>query len=436
MRSWLTGTLMTGFVLGLCLGVTMRPAVADVKAPKIQFQKPVITPPTPPSPSDSVLRIIADEAGYDKDLGVYVARGHVQVTKNGKTAMADTIAYNEQTKRIIASGHVAILEPNGDTYFGNYADITDDFNDGYMDTFRGLMADQSRLAANKMTRIDAAHTRLTRAAYTPCLPCQSDPTRKPLWQIYAADALRDTDAQTVTYHDAWMEMWGVPIFWTPWFRHPDFGVQRQSGLLTPGFSYSKKGGFQVRVPYFQTIGPDKDLTLTPIFHVDSEPDKTPGAAGMVQYRERVNNGMFELGGSMTIQDRPSNTDSGDGVDENAFRGHIEGNGLFDLSDDWRAGFNFKNATDKDYLRQYHLGSSRWLEDNAYAEGFFGRSYASANTYAFQSTRTDLNNSSAPYVAPKLDYNFLSEPLWANSVASFDADTMNIVRRNGENQFRQ
>lgn len=434
MRSWLTGTLMTGLVLGLCFGIAMHKAVADSKPPKIAFPKPATPTPTPASPEDSVVRLIADETGYDKDLGVYVARGHVQVSKNGKTAMADTIAYNERTKRIIASGHVAILQPNGDTYFGSYADITDDFDDGYMQGFRGLMADQSRLAANKMTRIDATHTRLTNAVYTPCLPCQSDPSRSPLWQIKAADVLRDQDAQTVTYHDAWMEMWGVPVFWTPWFRHPDFGVQRQSGVLTPGFSYAKKSGVQIRVPYFQTIGPDKDLTLTPIFRVAAEPDKSPGAAGMIQYRERVNNGMFELGGSMTIEDRPSNTND-DGINENAFRGHIEGNGLFDLDENWRVVFNFKNATDKDYLRHYHLGSGRWLEDNAYAEGFFGRSYASANTYAFQSTKSDLDNSSAPYVAPKLDYNFVSEPLWANSVTAFDADTMNIVRSNGQNQFR-
>jgi LPS-assembly protein len=425
---------MTGFALGLCLGVAVRTAEADAKPPKVVFPAapaPVIAPPA--SPNDSTVRVIADETGYDKDLGVYVARGHVQVTKNGKTAMADTIAYNERTKRIIASGHVAILQPNGDTYFGSYADITDDFNDGFMQGFRGLMADQSRLAANKMTRVDATHTRLDHAVYTPCLPCQSDPSRTPLWQIKAADVLRDQDAQTITYHDAWMEMWGVPVFWTPWFRHPDFGVQRQSGMLTPGFSYSKKGGFQVRIPYFQTIGPDKDLTLTPIFHVAGEPDKTAGAVGMVQYRQRVNNGAFELGGSLTVEDRVG--DSGNGVVSNDFRGHIEGNGLFDLDDNWRAGFNFKNATDKDYLRHYHLGTSRWLEDNAFVEGFFGRSYASVNNYIFQSTKSDLNDSTAPFVTPKLDYNFVSEPLWASSVVAFDADSMNIVRRDGENQFR-
>jgi LPS-assembly protein len=439
MRSWLTGNHVTGFVLGLCLSAAataIQPAMAD-GASGATDQAPASQPPAATGEEtalkDTTIRLIADETGYDKDLGVYVARGHVQVSKAGKTAMADTIAYNERTKRIIASGHVAILEPNGDTFFGSYADITDDFNDGYMDGFRGLMKDQSRLAANKMTRIDATHTRLNQAVYTPCLPCQTDPSRVPLWQIKSADVLRDEDAQTITYHNAWMEMWGVPIFWTPWFRHPDFGVQRQTGLLAPGFAYSSKGGFQLRIPYFITLGPDKDLTLTPIFRYGASTDKSPGAAGMVQYRQRIENGMFSLGGSMTIEDHKA--DDGSGVVKNDFRGHIEGSGLFDLSDNWRAGFDFKNATDKDYLREYHLGAKRWLQDQIYAEGFFGRSYASARTYAFQSTKSDLFNSTAPFVTPKIDYNFVSEPGWANSVLGFDFDTMNIIRRNGENQFR-
>ncbi|HVI92180.1 MAG TPA: hypothetical protein VM659_28070, partial [Dongiaceae bacterium] len=148
MRSRLTGNLLPRLALGLCLTVicgVLHTAIADDESalPSTAPQKKGFLKPEKPAtpevtlPNDSTVRVIADETGYDKDLGVYVARGHVQVSKNGKVAMADTIAYNERTKRIIASGHVAILETDGNTYFGTYADITDDFNDGYMDGFRG-----------------------------------------------------------------------------------------------------------------------------------------------------------------------------------------------------------------------------------------------------------------------------------------------------------
>ena len=44
----------------------------------------------------------------------------------------------------------------------------------------------------------------------------------------AYTAIRDKVERTITYHDAWLEMFGVPVLYTPWFRHPDFGVDRQS----------------------------------------------------------------------------------------------------------------------------------------------------------------------------------------------------------------
>ncbi|MDY0884022.1 LPS assembly protein LptD [Dongia soli] len=400
------------------------------------------TPPTPQggtpgkqAQNDLPVNLIADEAGYDEELGVYVARGHVQIRRGDKIALADTVAYNERTKRITASGNVAVLEPTGDTMFGDYVDISDDFSNGAFEGFRALMADKSRLAANKATKIDDTHMQLDKAVYTPCLPCKEDPTRVPLWQIKARKVERDEEAQTLTYHDAWMEMWGVPVFYTPWFRHPDIGVDRQSGLLTPGMSYSSKGGFQYRQSYFQTIGPDKDITLTPIFRYGGKPEEDPGAVGMLQYRQRIEDGKFSLGGSMTVEDRPADSDESKTIKRD-FRGHIEGEGQFDLNDDWRAGFNFKNTTDKDYLRHYHLGSSRWLQDQMFAEGFFGRSYASAEAFAFQSTKRNLKSSDAPFVTPKLDYNFLSEPGWMDSTWALDFDTMNIVRRDDKTgQFR-
>src|SRR5260221_4959549 len=123
MRSWLTGNHVTGFALGLCLSAAataIQPARADSasgatsQAPATQAPAAQAPAPQTPAatsdqtaPKDTTIRLIADEAGYDKDLGVYVARGHVQVSKAGKTAMADTIAYNERINRIIASGHVS-----------------------------------------------------------------------------------------------------------------------------------------------------------------------------------------------------------------------------------------------------------------------------------------------------------------------------------------
>jgi LPS-assembly protein len=381
--------------------------------------------------SDSPVDLIADEAGYDEDLGVYVARGHVEMAQDDRVVMADTVTYNERAKTISASGNVVLLLPSGDTVFGNYVDLTDDFQNGVIKGFRALLKDKSRLAAYTSHRVGGNKEILNKAVYTPCLPCRTDPTRQPVWQIKADQVVRDETEQTVTYHDAWMEMWGVPVFYTPWFQHADIGVERKTGLLSPIFSISSgRSGVQLRQPYFIVLDDDKDVTLSPIARVTGEPDPAGGVL-LGEYRQRVPNGVFTLGASGTYEAEPEDDDEGD----RKFRGHIAGQGLFDLSRDWRWGFNVKNTTDKDYLRQYHLGSHRWLEDTLWSEGFFGRSYFEARGYGWQSTDDDLRDDTAPIIAPLFNYDFTGEPGAGGGYWGLNVGMMNLVRREGRDSFR-
>jgi LPS-assembly protein len=381
--------------------------------------------------NNSPVDLIADEAGYDEQLGVYVARGHVEMAQDDRVVMADVITYNERSKTISASGNVTLLMPTGDTVFANYVDLSDDFKDGVIRSFRGLLKDKSRIAAYSAHRVGGTKEILNKAVYTPCLPCKEDPSRQPIWQIKADQVVRDSVAQTITYHDAWMEMWGVPVFYTPFFQHPDVGVKRQTGLLSPVFSVSSgRSGVQIKQPYFIALGDDKDITLSPIARVTGEPDPAGGVL-VGEYRQRVPNGVFTLAASGTYEAEPEEDDE----DDRQFRGHIAGQGLFDLSRDWRWGFNVKNTTDKDYLRQYHLGSRRWLEDTLWSEGFFGRSYFEARGYGWQTTDDNLRDDTAPIITPLLNYNFAGEPGAGGGYWGLNVGMNNLVRREGRNSFR-
>ncbi|MBL8710216.1 MAG: LPS-assembly protein LptD [Rhodospirillaceae bacterium] len=380
------------------------------------------------------VHMVADEVGYDEEFGLYVARGHVEAQRGDKIIMADTLTYNERTKTVTASGNVALLMPNGDTLFGNYVDVTEDFNDGIVQGFRALLSDDSRMAAASAQRIGGRQMILKNAVYTPCLPCKTDPSRQPLWQVKARDVVQDSDEQTITYHNAWMEMFGVPVFWTPYFQHPEPGVARMSGLLEPRFSVSSgRAGVQYAQPYFFTLGTDKDVTVTPILRVDGGPDPAAGV-GDVEYRQRFRDGALRVEGSGTYEDRLGNEDRSI-VKNNEFRGHFEGDGLFEINRDWRWGFNSKLTTDKTYLSQYHFGSPDWLENTLWAEGFFGRSYFDARAYGFQTTDKDFDSDNAPMVLPTISYNFVSEPSQYGAIWGINANVMNIVREEERDSLR-
>ena len=415
-----------------------QPAPAPI-APTAQPNAPAQpAAPGQKGTSDKTINMIADEVGHDENLGIFVARGHVEILREGKIVKADVVTYNERTKRITAAGNVVLLEPDGDTQFASYADVTDDVKEGILYDFRELLKDNARLAANRAYRVENNTKEILRkGVYTPCAPCAEDPSRAPLWQVKAYSAIRDKVARTITYHDAWLEMFGVPIMYTPWFRHPDFGVDRQSGLLSPSFHYSSSSGLQIGTPYFATLGPDKDITFTPIFRFGGNDQDHPGGVADLEYRQRIPNGRFRIEGSATVENRTSDdlvaTERHEIKDD--FRGHLEGDGLFDLSDDWRAGYNFKATLDKKYLKRFHLGSKDILTDTGFVEGYFGRSYAEARAYAFQTTKLNISDEQLPIVAPLLDYRFVSEPGIAGGYWGLDTNFMNLRRLDGREEVR-
>ena len=461
-RRALTDIIASGLTTALCAGLIAwsQPAAAgnddngsnvfDVGGslqPVPPLQPPTAQPPAQPAApapaptggnGSTTINMIADEVGHDENLGIFVARGHVEILRDGRVVKADVVTYNERTKRITAAGNVVLLEPDGDTQFATYADVTDDVKEGILYDFRELLKDKSRLAANRAYRVDQNTKEILRkGVYTPCYPCAEDPTRVPLWQVKAYSAIRDKVAKTITYHDAWLEMFGVPILYTPWFRHPDFGVDRQSGMLSPSFHFSSASGLQIGTPYYATLGDDKDITFTPIFRFGGDLQEHPGGVADLEYRQRVMNGRFRLEGSGTVEDMMSEEHDSSKRHEltSQFRGHVEGDGLFDLNDNWRAGFDFKAATDKQYLKRFHLGSRDILTQRGYVEGFFGRSYAEARAYAFQTTKLNTVNSELPIVAPMLDYRFVGEPGVAGAYWGMDANFMNLQRVDGREEVR-
>ena len=67
----------------------------------------------------------------------------------------------------------------------------------------------------------------------------------------------------MTYKDALLKVYDVPVLYFPNFFHPDPTVERQSGFLFPQFINSSNLGFSSQIPYFKAIELDKDLTISP-----------------------------------------------------------------------------------------------------------------------------------------------------------------------------
>jgi len=87
----------------------------------------------------------------------------------------------------------------------------------------------------------------------------------PPWSIEAEKITHDKINKDMIYKNAILKIYDVPVLYFPKFFHPDPSVKRRSGFLQPQFNNSEILGSSLYIPYFKTLGSDKDLTIKPTF---------------------------------------------------------------------------------------------------------------------------------------------------------------------------
>jgi len=366
--------------------------------------------PSAPGPAEPPLVLTADEVRYDQNLDIVTATGNVEVSREGRLLVSDTLNYNQKTNVVTASGNVRLVEPDGNVLFADYMELTGDFRDGIARDLRMLMADNSRFAASGARRSGGRYLEMRNGVYSPCDLCETDPERPPLWQVKAVRVVHDEQQQTIEYSDAWLELAGIPVLYTPYLSHPDPTVKRKSGLLAPRFGASTDLGTIVGAPYFYVIDDYSDVTVEPI--VTSK--EGPVLAG--EHRARLQNGQLTSRGSIT-------QDSSDDI-----RGDIKSVGLFNIDETWRWGFDVARASDDTYQRRYGFPTQRTLTSEGYVEGFRQRNYMALRSAAYQDLSSLDNNS--PLVLPMAEYAHVGEPNHLGAYTTLDVLGVALSRNEG------
>ncbi|HYZ32640.1 MAG TPA: LPS assembly protein LptD, partial [Crenalkalicoccus sp.] len=342
--------------------------------------------------SRAPVTFMADEVEYDRNRGVVTARGHVEAWQGERLLRADEFTYDRNTGVATARGHVELLEPDGQVLFADEAELKDRFRDGVLLGVRALLAANGKLAANGARRTGGTINELARAVYTSCDLCADDPTAPPLWQVQARRATQNKQDLRITYRDAQVRFFGVPVLYTPYLSHPDPAAPRASGFLFPQFGYTRFLGALIETPYYWAIDGSSDLTVTPLFSTRQDPNT------LLEYRKRFNFG--EIAGQASI----GGFNGTDSAGQTGLAGHIFMKGRFSIDEHWRAGFDANRATSQLYLQTFRFEYQRVLTSQAYLEGFWGtEGYARFDARIYQGLRTTDDVSQIPYVLPNLYY---------------------------------
>ncbi len=376
---------------------------------------------TPQVSGNQPVTFSANQVEYDRTHGLVITIGNVEAWQNDTVLRADRIVFNRNTGTAAASGDVVLLEPDGQVLFADYAEVTHDMRDAVLKGMRARLAENGKLAANGARRFGGVLNELSKVVYSPCNLCRDNPKEPPLWQIRASSAIQDLQHKRIEYRNAELQMFGIPVAYTPWMSMPDPSVKRASGILMPGAGVSSHLGGFVFVPYYWAIDPQSDATFTPMLTTRAGPQLR------TEYRRRFNSGMLNLDGTV-------------GYLDNSPQATIRAKGDFSLNDTWRWGFDINRASSADYVNTFRVGNTRQSDVNVlpsqiYAEGFGVGAYSRLDTRFYQSLNNTVSSAKLPLVLPRWEYSYFGRPdAWGGRL-SVDTDAFNVLRTDGTDTRR-
>jgi LPS-assembly protein len=396
------------------------PSAGRNKADSSFGQTSITGPLKRPEPNKPLL-LTADTLDYETRRNLVIARGNVEIYFNDYALTADEVIYDQTAKTLTAIGNVRIQDPNGNVISAERYQLADDFSEGFAESLSITTKDQTRIAARRAIRRDGNVTEFEEGRFS---PCKNDPGKPPLWCISAQRVIHDQDAATISYQDAWFELYGVPVLWMPYFQHPDPSVKRRSGFLMPEHGSSTTLGYTVEVPYFFALAPNYDFLFHPMY------TSKQGILWQGEWRHRL---AFEnIRGIYNV--KLAGIDQNDADEkiirkelQNQWRGSVETHGRFSLSSWWQFGWDVVLESDDTFRRFYKLDSVLQTDrvNSAFLIGQSDRSFFSTYLYHFGGLLLNDTSQAESRVAPVIDYNYVfADPILGGEL-SFNANALSF-----------
>ena len=234
------------------------------------------------------------------------------------------------------------------------------------------------------------------------------------WELNTDEFNHDKTKKIFEYRKSWLKILNLKLFYLPYFNHPDPTVKRKSGFLTPSYSSSDSLGTSINVPYFKTLGKDKDVTFNPRFYADKS------FLMQSQYRQALKNSNVMSDLSFLIG-------------EAGTKGHLFYNQTGNIKDNVGFNLNLQNVRGDNYLKTHKLSdiSSMINSDNLLISNIdLNWDFENANLYTSFKIFEDLSrndNDRYQYIFPDFNFNrSIKIPESYNGVFNFNSYGYNKV----------
>lgn len=233
-------------------------AVAAISAPTLASAQSGADDPSSSAETgddNAPTSLSAEQISGRPDREIILER-EAEVTRGEVTLNADKVTYDIIEDEVEATGAVR-LKRAGDRFTGDDLKLKLDTGIGYVTnpTYR-LELNNGQGKADRIDFEGQDRARVSAGTYSTCEGPDPD------WYIESSTINLDYGRDTGNASKAIVYFKDVPILGTPYMSFP-LSDARKSGVLPPTFGTSSKGGFELTVPYYFNIAPNRDLTVYP-----------------------------------------------------------------------------------------------------------------------------------------------------------------------------
>lgn len=224
---------------------------------------------SPASVRESGEEAILRAREQEKSGAIYTLRGAVEIDYKNLILYADRARYNTDTGEVTASGHVVVDGgPRDEHIQGSHAQYN-------LRTETGKFYDAAGTTGIKFKGTKSATlTSSSPFAFTGKIVEKQGPDRyvvlhgtvtscelpHPKWTFSAARVVVDVGETAKIYNSAF-KIKKVPVFYSPFFRHPVEKLPRESGFLLPSYGISSRKGAILGDAFYWAINRSLDATL-------------------------------------------------------------------------------------------------------------------------------------------------------------------------------
>ncbi len=275
--------------------------------------------------------IVADQIEIDANDNLK-AKGNIKIRYNNYILKADEISYSKKTDELSVIGPLSLLDSSGNETIADNAVFNNEFREAVLSATTVILKNQLEISAEKLVYSINENSNFKRVTATSCQSCKNE---KLFWVIKANKVTHDEELKTIYFYDAFIEILGLPVFYTPYLSIPDPSVKRATGFLAPEFLSNSRLDFGMKLPFFIPLAKDKDVTLTTFL--------TPRTNTVeVRYRQAFARGHLNLDSAITR----------DSIYDDELRGYLSLNGDLLLNNGYSLNYAIERVSDSAYLGDY------------------------------------------------------------------------------------